>query len=132
MRTPDFHRDGWALEDGKAYSRDVPETFHVPSLEARKGLRPGDFAKLIFRISVDNDAHPEAVERMWVIVREVLPGGTYIGVLDNDPTEIDENPDFWAGAELPFEARHVIAIQEGDDASCSAAASPPSMPWRRD
>jgi len=132
VRTPDFHRDGWALEDGEAYASDAPETFHIPSLKARQGLHPGDFAKLIFRLSVDNDTYPEAVERMWVIVREVLPDGIYIGVLDNDPTEIDENPDFWAGAELPFEARHIIAIQEADNASRTAAASPPAIPWRRD
>jgi hypothetical protein len=49
MRTPDYVRDGWCLEDGEEYHRAAPATFHIPDLEVRHLLQPGDLAKLIFK-----------------------------------------------------------------------------------
>ena len=69
MREPDFDLDGWCLEDGEALHREAPDTFWLPALERREALQPGDLVKLIFRISVDGDEEPVAVERMWVLVR---------------------------------------------------------------
>ena len=109
MQTPDFDVDGWCLEDGEQRHREAPATFHIPSRRVREHLKPGDFAKLIFRIAVDNTSEPERVERMWVIVRECHPDG-YVGTLDNEPSAIQQNDTFWLGTELPFEPRHIIAV----------------------
>jgi hypothetical protein len=130
MREPDSEIDGWCLEDGEEYHREAPDTFWIPELEAREGLQPGDLAKLIFRISIDNPEEPVSVERMWVLVREIIPGG-YLGILDNDPDAIEENKEFWSGIELPFEPRHVINIGERDENSVALAAQEPKRRWPR-
>lgn len=129
MKTPDFLRDGWSLEDGEAYHRAAPATFHIPDLSLRRLLQPGDLAKLIFKIAVEGEEHG-AIERMWVIVRERLPTG-YIGMLDNQPNAIAENDQFWVGTELPFEYRHIIAVAHADEASVALAKAPVPIPWDR-
>jgi uncharacterized protein YegJ (DUF2314 family) len=96
-------------------------------LELRQILRPGDFAQLIFRIAV---AGEEEVERMWVILRERTHTG-YIGILDNTPSSITENEEFWVGTELPFEFRHIIAVSHGNEESKARAALPAPIPWAR-
>jgi hypothetical protein len=130
MREPNFDVDGWALDDGEEIHREAPETFWIPTLADRQALRKGDWAKLIFRIAVDNDDEPVSVERMWGIVRERVPGG-YIGMLDNEPDAISENGQFWVGAELPFQYRHIIGINPGTENSVALADAPPPIPWRR-
>lgn len=100
----------------------------IPPPDVRYGLRVGDFAKLIFRIAVDDEEYPEEVERMWVIVREVREDG-YIGILDNEPVSVAQNEEFWRGIDLPFEARHVIDAREGNEESVGAAAAPSKRPW---
>jgi len=127
MREPDFDIDGWCLEDGEDYHRAAPTTFWIPSREARESLQPGDFAKLIFRISVDNPEEPVAVERMWVLLRERVPYG-YLGILDNNPAAIAEN-DEWSGIELPFGPHHVINIETRDENSIVLAAQEPKRRW---
>ena len=131
MREPDFDVDGWCLEDGEDLHRAAPETFWLPELEQRQTLQPGDFAKLVFCISVDNDEEPVSVERMWVLVRGRV-GEHYFGVLDNDPYGIDENDELWSGTELPFAARHVIDIDPADEATRAKAGEAPRRPWPRD
>jgi uncharacterized protein YegJ (DUF2314 family) len=84
MREPDLERDGWCLDDGEERHREAPATFWIPDAESREELQPGDYAKLIFRIAVDDGDAGASVERMWVIVRERTLGA-YLGVLDNDP-----------------------------------------------
>jgi len=69
-----------------------------------------------------------SVERMWVVVRERVPGG-YLGVLNNDPDAIEENDELWSGIELPFAPRHVINIQPRTDASIALAAQEPKRRW---
>lgn len=130
MRNPDFEIDGWCLDDGEQYHREAPHTFWLPDRSAREGLQPGDFAKLIFRISVANREHPVSVERMWVIVRERISGG-YLGILDNEPDAIEENEELWRGIELPFSAKHVIDIQERDANSITIAQHEPRRHWPR-
>jgi hypothetical protein len=131
MREPNFEIDGWCLEDGEAYHADAPETFWLPERQRRESLQPGDIAKLIFRISVDNSEENVAVERMWVLVRERTSGGGYLGILDNEPDAIAENDEFWLGTELPFSAKHVINIQEKDDATVALAREEPLRRWPR-
>ena len=130
MREPDFDIDGWCLEDGEALHREAPNTFWLPDLERRDALQTGDLAKLVFRISVENDEEPVAVERMWVLVRGRV-GNNYFGVLDNDPCAIEENDELWSGVELPFAARHVIDIDPADEATREKAAEPPRRAWPR-
>jgi hypothetical protein len=129
MRAPSFVRDGWCLEDGEQRHREAPATFLIPDLALREALEPGDIVQLIFRIAVDGEEHG-AVERMWVIIRERVPGG-YVGMLDNDPNSVAENDVFWHGTELPFEYRHIIAVMRGDEASTALAKAPVPIPWNR-
>ncbi len=119
------------MDEGEEYHREAPDTFWIPEREVREGLRQGDLAKLIFRISVDNAEEPVAVERMWVLVRERIPGG-YLGILDNDPDAIEENEEFWSGIELPFAPRHVINIDERDGNTIALASQEPRRRWPKD
>ena len=50
---------------------------------------------------------------MWVIVTGRF-GDPYMGVLDNDPVMFKVEPEVYLrpGAEVPFRAEHVIAIQK--------------------
>ncbi|WP_271146756.1 hypothetical protein [Brevundimonas sp. NIBR10] len=127
---PDLHRDGWSLDDAEVRQKENPQTFHIPDIRIRRALRPGDLAKLIFKLAVDDEAQ-EAVERMWVVVSERLEAGVYIGLLDNQPSEIAENDVFWLGSELPFEARHVIDADMGDEKTRAWAARGPLSRWPR-
>jgi hypothetical protein len=129
MRAPDFERDGWRLDDGEERHRAAPQIFHIPDLAVRKLLQPGDYAKLIFEIAVEDDEYP-SVERMWVIVRERTANG-YVGMLVNQPASVAENDEFWHGTELPFEYRHIISVQPGDSESIAAAKAPVPIPWDR-
>jgi hypothetical protein len=128
MREPNFQIDGWCLEDGEARHAAAPETFWIPDLQRRESLQPGDLAKLIFRVSVDNVDEDVSIERMWVIVRERAPGG-YFGILDNGPGAIAENDEFWLGTEVPFSAKHVIDIREKDAHTIALAQEQPRSLW---
>jgi hypothetical protein len=128
MREPDLQLDGWCLEDGEARQRAAPTSFEIPGRQDREQLQPGDYAKLIFRISLDDESEPVAIERIWVLVRERVPGG-YLGILDNDPTSIAENDELWSGIELPFGPHHVIDIQPRDEESIRLASHEPRRRW---
>ncbi len=130
MREPDFEIDGWSLDDGEAYHAAWPETFGLSERHWRESLQPGDLAKLIFRIDVYSGDERIAVERMWVLVRELIPGG-YLGVLDNEPTSVAENDGLWVGTELPFSAKHVIDVGERDANSIALARQEPRRRWSR-
>jgi hypothetical protein len=128
MREPDFELDGWCLDDGEEYHRASPDTFWIPDSHEREGLQPGDHAKLIFRISADDENEPVAVERMWVLVRERIDGGC-LGVLNNDPYAVAQNDGLWSGVELPFSARHVIDIRECSEKTIALTAQTPKTRW---
>ena len=130
MREPSWEMDGWELESGERRHSAAPETFWIPPLAARQTLQRGDYAKLLFRISLDDENDPVSVERMWVVVRGRL-GETYLGVLRNTPAAIAENDVLWLGTEVPFRAEHVIDIQPGDKVSIDLARQPPRRPWPR-
>ena len=93
----------YTLDDGAATHREFPDTFWIPPQEQRESLKPGDLAKLIFRIEVGGEAH---VERMWVQVTEVRPE-FYVGELGNNPFCTDE---IRSGQKVEFHADHVIDI----------------------
>ena len=130
MRLPSSEIDGWQLMDGEQLHREAPATFEIPDLALRRILQPGDIVKLIFEIMVEGGGRDTAVERMWVVIRERIPGG-YIGMLDNTPGEIAENDTFWVGSELPFEYRHIIDVLPGDEKSLAMARAPAPIPWDR-
>ena len=130
MRIPDFEHDGWCLEDGEERHQENPASFEIPPLAVREILQPGDFAKLIFRLAVDDEDDYGAVERMWVIVRERVDGG-YIGMLDNEPGSIAENDAFWRGAEIPFAFRHIIDVEHASPESLELITKPAPIPWER-
>lgn len=114
MSTPRLatrEHDGWWLSDGEEAHAESPESFWIPHAEARRGLAPGDIAKLRFYI-LGPDASGEEVEhgeRMWVQVLE-CKAGWYRGALDNDPHCTDR---LQAGMKLWFQPRHVIDIHQG-------------------
>lgn len=128
MREPNFDLDGWCLENGELLHAEAPDTFWIPERSRRENLRVGDLAKLVFRISVDDEDENVSVERMWVLVRERTSTG-YLGVLDNEPYAIAENDEFWLGTELPFCAKHVINIEERDEKTIASALEEPRTRW---
>lgn len=94
----------YILIDGEERNREAPETFRIPTLDERKKLRVGDWAKCMFH---DPSLSPPNLERMWVKVTELKDDGSYVGVLDNDPVlmKID------CGDRIEFEPKHVINIE---------------------
>lgn len=102
---PDFH-----LESGERLRDEAPETFHIPSRDARENLRIGDIVKLVFALT-DRESADVGAERMWVIVKEEA-NGRYIGALDNDPFCL---VGIKAGDLVEFGPEHVIDIHDGDD-----------------
>ena len=84
MREPDLLIDGWCIDNGEAQHAAYPNTFWIPDRSDRENLGPGAAAKLIFYFNDVNPNEPIAAERMWVLIRERIPGG-YLGVLDNFP-----------------------------------------------
>lgn len=76
-------RDGWELESAVARHERSPDSFQIPDDKARRTLRVGQGAKLLFRIHPDGEPVGNAsVERMWVYVTGV-EGGAYQGRLQN-------------------------------------------------
>lgn len=94
----------YVLDSGEALHAESPETFYLPSVEARRNLRPGALAKLVFR-GQDVDGHMH-VERMWVQVTQA-GGGNYRGILSNSPYYI---VGLNHGDDVPFRPEHVIQI----------------------
>ena len=94
----------YTLDSAEETHREFPATFEIPALADRESLRPGDFAKLMFRITADGGV---LVERMWVRVQESNPD-FYIGVLDNHPSCTEQ---IAIGTTVDFEPAHVIQIK---------------------
>ena len=114
MRLPSLEVDYWRLLSGEERHAANPESFWLPSLSDRQELLRGSAAKLIFEIESVNKETGEVettTERMWVIVSEKI-GETYIGILDNKPATFEQSEDEYLcfGAEIPFQAEHVIDI----------------------
>lgn len=113
MRQPSLKTDYWELRSAEKSHAKYGDSFWIPLWEERQNIRRGQATRLIFDIEVDNDGHIEVQgERMYVIVSEKI-GGTYIGILDNQPACLNFEDDVYLcmGAELPFLAEQVIGIE---------------------
>jgi hypothetical protein len=134
MRKPTIKNDYWELRSAKESHAKYGDSFWIPALEARQTIKRGQAARLIFDIEVDDAGKIEVVgERMWVIVKEKI-GDTYIGILDNQPACSDFEDDVYLclGAEVPFLAEHVIAIDTPpQDHSDSQLSLEPERIWPR-
>lgn len=92
---------GITMTNGEVQNIAHPDSFYIPSEEARFGLQEDAIIKICFDM-------PEGAERMWVKVVERLDEpGMFIGALDNEPFQSSE---FGAGDEFFFHARNVINI----------------------
>ena len=70
-------------------------------------------------------------ERMWVVVRDVLPDG-FLGVLDSKPVTFEPADDVYLcfGCEVPFTAEHVVDIAEPPQAYVDwQLGQPPERVW---
>lgn len=100
----------WQLDDPTDIAAANKYTFYMPSPEVLAKVSAGEVVKLIFRGVGDGDDSVH-VERMWVIVDVVHPGGRFEGRLDNDPFNICG---LLAGDRVSFEARHIIQTEHPD------------------
>lgn len=119
MELASFEKDYWQLRDGERSHEAHPETFWIPSLDARSSLKVGDAAKIILEIECEDEDGTISIEseRGYVIVSEVV-GNQYIGILDFQPLCVDkdqENVYLCFGAEIPFSPEHVIDINRPPD-----------------
>ncbi|MFB9216529.1 hypothetical protein [Vibrio sinaloensis] len=114
MRLASIEEDYWQLRNGEESHRNNPETFWIPTLDARKSLKIGDAAKIILEIEFEDengDVYVES-ERGYVIVSELV-SDKFIGILDFQPSCIapDESGVYLGfGVEIPFSVEHVIDI----------------------
>jgi hypothetical protein len=107
---PSLEADGWTLVSAEERHAAHAETFEIPSKVDRETLVPGAAAKLLFHIETTEGGRviDRGVDRMWVIVKAVAPGG-YVGVLDNDPGR-SEGLNLREGDGIVFGPEHVAAI----------------------
>lgn len=100
----------WSLDDAVPIAEANKYTFYKPSAETLSKVAVGEVVKLIFR----GDGHePDGVfvERMWVLVDAIEPGGRFVGRLDNDPQKI---AGLKAGDTVRFDARHIINTEHDE------------------
>jgi len=113
VRLAELSRDFWELRSGEESARKNPDKFQIPPLDARKALKRGHAAKLIFEIESEDEGGKVVIqgERMWVIVLEQV-GPYYIGILDSKPASVEPSDNVYLcfGAEIPFLPEHVIEI----------------------
>jgi len=112
VRLANAATDFWELDDGEALNLAHPSSFWIPMLPERMSLRRGQAAQLIFKLTMNGpDGLMEKQDRMWVVVSEHVDGKV-IGILTVDPPSIVPSDTIYLrkGAEIPFEARHVINI----------------------
>ena len=136
MRLASLETDSWQLRSGDESHAASPDTFLLPPLERRENLARGQAARLIFDILTVDENGQKFVqgERIWVIVAEKL-GDYYIGILDNPPTSIEPSDEVYLcfGAEIPFQAEHVIDIADPpEDYSNWQLSQAAERVWPRD
>jgi hypothetical protein len=94
----------YRLLDGEALHNAHPDTFQIPTEEARRDLRPGNWAKLGFEIL--NSINDYKDERMWVTVDE-SNSSVYRGTLRSDPVH---NVGAVLGDRITFAPQHVLNV----------------------
>jgi hypothetical protein len=111
-----LERDGWDLDSGVALHEESPDTFWIPTAEARSAIVPTDFVKLVFLVTRQDDEHGEVVEgeRMWVKV-EGSSGPYFWGTLANDPSFDGTSMGLTFGAAIVFLPDHIVGIMSADE-----------------
>lgn len=104
--------DGWTLIDVERAYRVRDGVYWVPPAGARRGLRPGARALLLFAWA---DAGPEdpGRERLWVEVERVAPDGALVGRLLGEPAAAAP---IGEGAEVRARPEHVADLADGPGA----------------
>jgi hypothetical protein len=100
----------YRLADAEQRALGSPRSFQIPTRAERYGLRPFDYAKVVFLLEKAPIGGPHG-ERMWLQVVDVLGGGKYRGELANQSVDF---PHFKLGDAFEFEARHVCSIQRAE------------------
>ncbi|MFS1945859.1 DUF2314 domain-containing protein [Vibrio lentus] len=108
MEIATYEKGGYFLEDGELLNKENPDTFWVPSHDARSSIKSGAIVKLIFNMLESETEDEVSIERMWVEVKS-LDNGLYIGTLDNDP---DGKVSLKCGDDVVFGPEHIIDIYE--------------------
>lgn len=85
----------------------------------REGLEVGDFAELVFEVSVE--AHVPVAERMWVEVMGV-DAKKYSGFLRSAPDTRDMQEAVQWGDLIEFKPIHVAAIRKSKDETSERAS----------
>lgn len=104
----------WWLANAEDRHAEATRSFFIPPREHREHLEVGRLVKLTFEFAPPRDLNgtPRTGERMWVIVAEARPNGTYVGHLDNDPDLLTE---LKPGDPIEFGPEHVIAMRYSAD-----------------
>jgi hypothetical protein len=101
----------WHLEDADPIAAANPYTSYKPSREVISRVRPGEVVKLVFCFESSDPEAPRA-ERMWVLVDELLPDGSFRGRLNNEPRHIR---DLKLDDPVSFRPCHVINTEHDDN-----------------
>lgn len=94
---------------GVERNRQFPDSFWIPPKEAKDAVRPGHYAKMMFK-NPSRKRNGVESERMWVLVT-ARDGDNFVGELANDPVAI--NPDLFGEGKVKiinFTADHIIDI----------------------
>ena len=118
MELATLEKDYWTLRSAEECHADNPDTFWIPDLKDRESLNVGDAAKLIFDIESQDEQGKLIIqgERIYVIVSQIIDD-YYIGILDSQPASFEPSETAYLcfGAEIPFQAEHVIDINRPPD-----------------
>lgn len=100
----------WTIRDSSEIARKFKYTFFKPSDADISRVKPGENVKLVFEHDPIDPQVPQA-ERMWVLVEQIRPDGTFVGSLNNEPCYIK---DLRHGDGIEFDARHIVNTEHDD------------------
>jgi hypothetical protein len=95
----------WHLEDVEVIHKQHPDTFHLASLEERRGLVVGRRVRLHFAFDKSMSDNCRA-ERMWVTITE-KDGDHFVGLLENEPVYIKN---LSVGSPIEFAVSNIAQI----------------------
>lgn len=105
---PDTRRavERWHLENIEETHKEYSDTFHIPSVQERRGLGVGRSVRLHFVF--DKPAPDQCrAERMWVTITEKCGNEDYRGSLENEPVYIKS---LSIGDTVSFKVCHIAQI----------------------
>lgn len=103
----------WRLRSGVKSHEKYPDSFWIPSEEAKDAVEPGYLVKLAFDLRGGG-------ERMWVKVQAVK-GDRFVGTLHNIPAFI---PRLFSGDEIKFRRDHIIDLLSPDEQARRKSSDP--------